>query len=394
MTQPRPLRTISVVTRKELSEHWRDRRSLLSALLVPVMGPLVFSLMFTTLASWARDDRPMKLPVDGASHAPGLIAFLKRHGATIEEPPAGYESKVVEGSLDVVLVVPPEYPDEFSRGERAKLRLYLDSSRNQARRNITRAEVLLDAYATELGAQRLVLRGVDPQIASPIKVETADLATAQKTSASLLGVIPMFLLLAAFAGGMHVAIDTTAGERERGSLEPLLLNPIPRSWIILGKWSATVVAALSSIFVSIAGFMVAIRRAPLHDLGIRAVLDLHIVGLALLATIPLALFSSALQMMVATFARTFKEAQTYLSLLVLAPTLPGVVLTLSPVNPSAWMMLVPTLGQSVLVHSALRGEATPWSWYAIAGTSSLVFAAVILRITTRLLASERIVFGR
>lgn len=388
------LRLTIVVLHKELVDHVRDRRSMLSALLVPAVGPVVFVLMFTTLASWARDDRPMTLPIDGAARAPSLVTFLERHGATIDIAPPGYEAKVTDGKLDVVLVIPEAYPEAIRKGERATLRLVIDSSRNQSRRNIARVEALLDTYAAELGAQRLLLRGVDPQVATPLKIVALDLATAQKTSASLLGVIPMFLLLAAFAGGMHVAIDTTAGERERGSLEPLLLNPVPRGVIVLGKWLSTVVVAQVAVMVSIVGFAIAIRKVPLHDLGIRASLEVSTLCWMLVAIVPLSFFSAALQMLVATFARTFKEAQTYLSLLVLVPTLPGVVLTLSPLNPTWWMMLIPTLGQSVLVHGALRGESTPAAWYVLAGLSAGLFALVLVMITTRLLASERIVFGR
>jgi sodium transport system permease protein len=235
---------------------------------------------------------------------------------------------------------------------------------------------------------------VSPQLAATIEVQEEDVASPQKVAAKILNMIPLFLLMSAFIGGMHLAIDTTAGERERGSLEPLLVNPVPRVTLVLGKWLSGVVVTWLALAVSTAGFVIAVGRVPLQDLGVRATLGPREVLGTLAAVAPLSLFSVALQMWVATFARSFKEAQTYLSLLVMVPTFPGLVLSLNPVRTQAWMMAVPTLNQYLLVNGTLAGEALPASYFAIAAASTLLAAALCVAAVTFLLGRERIIFGR
>lgn len=382
------------VFRKELKDHLRDRRSVLTAVMFPLLGPIVFLVMFNLLASWYRQDRPLELPVVGREHAPSLMAFLERYGATLKEAPEDYEARIRAGTLDAVLIVPDDYGKEFSAGRTAEVELVVDSSRQSARHTILRARRLLEAYAELLGNQRLYARGIAPDLAIPVRVREADLATPERTAAGVLNMVPLFLVLAAFAGGMQLASDTMAGERERGSLEPLLLNPAPRSAVVAGKWLATVAMAVGAVLLTLVGYLLVVRRVPLEDLGVKARFDaLAALGMAA-AVLPLTLAASAVQMWVSTYARSFKEAQTYLSLLMVVPMLPGMVLALSPIQTKAWMFAVPVLGQELLAGEVMRGEALGPLPFLIAAASSLAVATLAMAITTRLLAQERIVFGR
>ncbi len=382
------------VFRKELNDHLRDRRSVLTAVMFPLLGPVVFLVMFNLLASWYRQDRPLELPVVGREQAPSLMAFLERYGATLKEAPEDYESRIRAGTLDAVLIVPDDYAKEFSGGRTAEVQLVVDSSRQSARHTVMRARRLLEAYAELLGNQRLYARGIAPDLAIPVRVQEADLATPERTAAGVLNMVPLFLVLAAFAGGMQLASDTMAGERERGSLEPLLLNPAPRSAVVAGKWLATVAMAVGAVLLTLVGYLVVVRRVPLEDLGVKARFDAPAaLGMAA-AVLPLTLAASAVQMWVSTYARSFKEAQTYLSLLMVVPMLPGMVLALSPIQTKAWMFAVPVLGQELLAGEVMRGEALGPLPFLIAAVSSLAVAALAMSITTRLLGQERIVFGR
>jgi len=252
----------------------------------------------------------------------------------------------------------------------------------------------LTQYGGLVGAQRLVARGVSPELLRPIRVEDKDLATPEKQAAMVLNVIPLFLVLAVFMGGLNVAIDVTAGERERGSLEPLLLNPVARLAVVLGKWTVTVIAAIAAAAVSVLAFYVIVHRVPLHELGVKARFEAPEIAKVTLALLPLALLASSLEMLVATYARSFKEAQTYTQLLTMAPMVPGMLLSFSPVKPQAWMMLVPVFGQDVMLTEVMRGEAVPALWYALGAIGALALAAVALGVTTRLFGKETIVFGR
>ena len=382
------------ILRKELKDHLRDRRSILSGLIMPVLGPLILLLMFTLMASWVREDRPLTVPVAGGQNAPNLIAFLQRAGATVETAPADYEAQVRDGKLDLALAVPDDYGKEFGAGRSAPVQLIADSSRNKSRPQVYRARRLLEAYVRRMSALRMIARGVSPMLVAPLDLTDVDLATPEKTAANVLSMIPLFLLMAVFVGGLHLAIDATAGERERGSLEALLVNPVSRGAVVAGKWLAVVLATAAAVLISLAGFKLAIARVPLQDLGVKFHLGLpEALGL-LAACLPLCLFAAALQMTLALFARTFKEAQTYLSMLMLVPIVPATFLSLQPIKSTLWAMLVPVLGQTLLMSDVLRGERAPLTWFGLAALSTGLCAAALLAWAARLLRSEKIVFGR
>lgn len=385
---------LATVFRKELRDHLRDRRSVMSALGFTLMGPLIFGVMFTVMASWFREDKPLEIPVSGRQYAPSLVAFLERSGATLTEPPPDYEARIQAGKLDAVLLIPKDYGKDFAAGHTASLHLVMDNSRNQARSTIRRVELLLNAYSGLLGSQRLLARGVAPELAMPVKLEEVDLATPERMAANLLTIIPIFLVFAAFSGGMNVAIDAMAGERERGSLESLLLNPVRREALVVGKWLSAVMFATAAATVCLLAFLLVMKRVPLQDLGVKVRLDsLAILGLWA-GVLPLALMASAAQMLLSTFARSFKEAQTYMQVLSLLPTLPGMALVLSPVQSQTWMYAVPVLGQELLVQELMRGEPIGGLPFVLGWVSCAALAGIFLAWTARLLGDERIIFGR
>ena len=383
-----------IVLRKELTDYVRDRRSLSSALLMPIFGPALFTVMFSVIASWNREDAPLVVPVAGAKNAPNLVAFLERHGARVETAPPDYEQKIRDGDLDLAISVPDDYGKDFVGGLPAALQLVIDGSRNKSRAPIRRVEQLLSQYSSQLGSLRLLARGVSPSLAAPLAVSEVDLATPEKTAAQLLNVVPIFLLLACFVGGMHLAIDCTAGERERGSLEPLLVNPVSRPAILAGKWAATVLVAMVALIVTLVAFEVALSRVPLQDLGVKVSLSAPVGARLFALAVPLAVCAGAFELSLALFARTFKEAQTYLSLLVVVPMVPATFLALSPLREGLALMCIPVLSQAMLFGDVLRGESVPLSYIAVSAAGTLLLGVAFFAFAVRLLGNERIVFGR
>jgi sodium transport system permease protein len=384
---------IRVVFLKELVDHCRDRRSVFGSFVLPVLGPLLLLGIFQLLSDLS-GERSFSIPVVGAEHAPRLIAYLEQSGAEILPAPLSPEDSVRNGDSDVVLVIGESYAERFSAGHSAPVRLIVDESRNDAHRSVRRLERLLIGYAQSLGALRLMARGVSPEVASPIELEEIDLSTPEKLAANLLNVVPLFLMLAALVGGMNVAIDTTAGERERGSLEALLLNPVPRRTLVLGKWLATSLASLAVATVTLFGFMITVRFLPLEELGMKVLLGPYEALVMWAAIAPLALFGSGLQMLIATFARSFKEAQTYLNLLNLLPMAPSMFLMFEPARSASWMLPLPALAQVGTVVDVMRGELVPAWHLVVILLSSLAYTALCLAGLVRLLHKEQIIFGR
>lgn len=387
---------VRVVFLKELVDGLRDRRSLLSLLLFPLVGPLLISFILSQTTDQLSSGDAMRLPVAGRDNAPGLVTFLDERGLDIVEAPVDPVGAVTGRQERVVLVIPEDYGERFRAGRPASVQLVTDEYRTDGQGAIVRrTRDLINAYAAQVGTLRLLARGVSPDLAQTVVVQDVDVSTPKSRAAIFLNFIPMFVLLAAFIGGMFSATDSTAGERERGSLEPLLLNPVTRRAIVIGKWLATVVFASFTVLSTLACTLVALSRVSVEELGIRSLsLEPSAVVDVLLATLPLALFASAAQVLTASFARSFREAQTYLSLMVFVPTLPAALVTVMPLKSQLWMMLVPVFGQQVLLMDVIRGDPIPTGWVVVAAAVSTVGALICLQLTATLFRREAIVYGR
>lgn len=389
------IRLLVIVLLKELRDGARDRRSLLSALIGAVISPLLIAVMFTTMASRSRDADEIKLPVAGAEHAPALVDWLKQQtGIQIVAAPADPEKAVRDRKEDLVLLIDKDYAKNLARATPATVKFVTDSTRDTARPKVTRVRALVTQYSAQLGAMRLIARGVAPAVAQPVGIQDVEISSAQERLARLLNILPLMLVLAALTGGMQIAIDATAGERERGSLEPLLLSPVPRLALAGGKWLAATLFGCGSVLFSMLLTVSALRRVPWHDLGIRfRVSDADLMSLLVLV-LPLALLLSAVVMFASTFARSFKEAQGYIGMLILVPMLPGMLSTLYPLSNRPWLAPVPILGQYALAADLLGGRNPGAALFAVAGVSAGAVALVLVFLTSRLLRREAIIFGR
>ncbi len=378
----------------EVVDHVRDRRSMLFALLMALLYPAVTFGLFTHIARREHSSGPVKVQVVGAEFAPSLIAFLEQAGLKITPAPADYEARVASGDETVALVIPKDYGAAFSQGKPATVRLVSDASNDKTGADVQRVAGLLAAYSSQIGQLRLIARGVNPKLAAPLTVEGVDVSTRRKRSGQALSVIPLFLMMSVFLSMAFAATDAMAGERERASLEPLLLTSVSRLDLVLGKWLALVALASAALLITAAAFAVAIPRIPFEELGMQARFGaLEITGVVLLFW-PLTCLSTALQLLASTFARSFREAQSYLSLLMLAAMAPGFVLSVDSAKPARWLATVPLFGQQILATELIKGElASPLRLVStVPGT--LLVTALSVALTVRLLRQERIIFGR
>jgi sodium transport system permease protein len=395
MSASRSLHQMGVVIRKELKDSLRDRRALWSIVFSVTIGPVIIGFMMNRVADRQREAENVTIPVVGMEHAPALTEWLRQQsGVTVIKGPENPEAAVRDQIVDLALVIPKGFSDKFSQSRPALIRLVADSSRNDARPTVERVRRLLQQYTAEIGSLRLIARGVSPAAARPLDVEDVEVSTSQQRAAQILTFIPMFILMAGFVGGMQIATDSTAGERERGSLEPLLVNPAPRLVFVGGKWIAAAVAAVASTMLTTVLCANLPRFLPLEDMGIRFRIGAeHMPGI-IAAILPMCLFSSALQAAVATLARSFKEAQSYMGVLVLLPMIPGVMGALYPLGNAPWMYAMPMLGPYVLLTNVLGGQPPVMNAFLISAGISIVAAAILVRITSTLFQSERIIFGR
>ncbi|MGY8823531.1 MAG: ABC transporter permease [Candidatus Latescibacterota bacterium] len=385
---------ILAVLKKELIDGLRDRRSVMSAIIFPMIGPLFISFMFNTIAERQRESQDIDIPLVGGEHAPGFVDWIERRGFTPIDGPEDPQAAVRDGTHDFVLVIPEDFAEDMAEAHTVEIELVRDGTKKDAGAAVGRAHDLVNSYSRMIGNLRLIARGVSPQLGQPVKVETVDVASERQRAAHFMVFIPMYVILAAFMTGMNIAVDATAGERERNSLEPLLVNPVSRQTLVLGKWLGAVVFSCAGVVLTLCGLIFAMSRVSWQELGIQ----LHmgppeIIGV-LVATLPLAFFASGLQVLVASFARSFKEAQTYISLLILLPMVPSVIAQLYSLGNEWWMAPIPALGQQVLLTEVLSGESVSLFSFLASGASSLALGLLCVWITAKLFQREHIVFGR
>lgn len=356
------MKTVRHVFRKEVIDNFRDRRTLLSALLMgPLFGPILFAFIInlSVKQSLSADDEPLELPVMGSENAPNVIGFLESNNINIVEGPDSREAaidKVKNGELDVVVIIPERFGDDLASMTPATIEVITDQANTQAERETRRATRALRAYNQELAGLRLTARGVSPLLMRPLNIDEVDVSTPTGRSAILLGMLSYFFIFALLTGGMNLAIDATAGERERGSLEPLLCLPVKRDHLIYGKILAACLFMAISVSLSLTCFHFVLQFMPLEELGMTPNFGVDVVLKAFLILLPFALVGASLMTLVASFTKSFKEAQTWVSVVLLAPTMPILVVSILMVRPSTLLMFVPSLSQHLLLVGLIKNE--------------------------------------
>ena len=388
------LARVLAVARKEIVDIVRDRRSALLTLTPAIAGPLFLVLILNLVASQADRTRELKLSIAGQEHAPALVAFLLRQQVTLTPAPADYDQRVRAGDLDVVLDIDPQFAADVADGKPGTVRLVYDRSRDRARSAIDRTEGLLRAFNREWGRARLLLRGVSPDVANPLDVEARDVATPQSAGSLVLFLVAYYGIFAALIGGMAMSLDATAGERERASLEPLLATPARPIELAVGKWFAVFAFDGLVVALTLIGFHLTLRFAPLPAVGIPFLFGVAELLRFIVVLLPLIALVAAVLLYVGARGRTQKEAQANVSLiLTLVAIVPLLPMFLQRRDP-AWLPLVPVSGQYSLLTQALRGESLPSIDLALSWAVCVTLAVVAVLLFARLLSRESILAGK
>ena len=383
------MRTLYTVFAKEFLDNLRDRRTLLSALLFgPLFGPIIFGLMVSRMLdqSVSEPDEALTLTLSGGRYAPGLTKFLEGQGVRLmrtEYAEEAARSAVRRGTTEVIVLIPEEYPALFERGAPAPVLLIADSVDAQARKHVDRARRLLATYQSTLAQLRLQARGMNPTLAVPVAVNEVDVATPTGRAVVVLGFMTYFILFAVLMGGLYLAIDSTAGERERGSLEALLSLPVARAALVGGKILATCAYMAISLALSLTAFVIVFRFVPLERIGMSANLGLETALTFFAICLPFIPLGAALMTFVASFTRTYREAQTYLTTVLLVPTLPIAFASIYSLKTKSSLMLIPSLSQHLLMTSVLKDEPVQFIDLATSGLASLTCSAMLFWLTAR-----------
>jgi sodium transport system permease protein len=382
------------VFRKEVRESLRDRRALLNSLLVgPLIAPLLFVGMVRFVVSDAieKGERLLPVAVIGAERAPNLVEALRHEGMLVRPPVEDVEEAVRSQRVDLALRISPEFAEDWRAGRPAQVEVFFDSSRRDVGSDVGRLESMLGTVSRKIGILRLQSRGISPVAISPVLVAARDQATPRARGAMVFSMLPYFLAMTLLLGGMWLAIDTTSGERERQSIEPLLVNPVRRAQIVAGKLAATAAFSFASLLLSLVVFRATTGLLPREAPEFALAITPGFLAGAMLVMIPVGLLLAPLQMLLASFARTFREAQTYVGLLQIAMMIPSAVLMM-PFKEQPALFVVPFLGQQLTLLRMLRGEPVPVASLAACSLLTLAAAWGLYRLTVRVFEGERFAF--
>lgn len=377
-------RVALLVFAKEVIDALRDRRTLLLTLFGSVLsGPLILMLLFKLISTEIERAEQLKVPVLGAERAPALIAYLERERVQIQPPPADFQAKIRSGEIEVVLEIDPQFAEDVAAGRAGRVRLYYDESRQRTGTTTRAVRALLRGFASIWGDERLALRGIASEVGQPLAVEPVNLSTPQQSGSQALTVLAFYAVFATLLGGVATASDSTAGERERGTLPVLLSAPVGAGAIVIGKWLAVALLACAVLLLTLTGFYLTLTFGPVPKVGIPFVFGAREYGGFLLVLLPLACCFAAILVALGSIARTFKEAQTNSQILITVVALLPVVQMFQFGREPDWLKWIPINGHFHLLGKILRGDGLAGIEWLASAALPVALVALALALAAR-----------
>ena len=382
--------SVWVVFVKELKDALRDRRTLMAVFISSVlMGPLMLVLLSSLVGRYEKRAEAREVVVIGLDGAPTLRNYIERQTFVVKKAPADWETQLRESRLgDPVVIVPADFEDELAHGQSPRIELMYSSANARAQSGVGAIAQLLQGFDQEQTTLRLIARGVAPAALSVTRIDEHDIADNAARAAQLTGIVPLFVLMAVIYGALNAALDTTAGERERGSLEPLLATPASRAALVIGKWAAVFALGLLIAVLSCLSFLP--TQSLLRSESLAALFRFGWVEAAwfigLLA--PLAALVAALMMAVAIRCKTVKEAQANMVILTMLFTLTPMLSLFNQEGEATWNLWTPSIAQTTLMTRVLKNAPITASDVAPSLFICIALSALALGFVARQLAKS------
>ncbi len=376
------------VLRKEWRDATRDRRSLISSLSFAIFGPLMIYLILGSVAKEIEAADDLQVAIVGAQHAPTMVDKLKEQGVAWTR----FDS-VEDANRDVEQAVVVTIPDDFKELYLARMPVEIavtaDFKDGKAESAARQVQALINAYGRKVSYSRLVAAGVSPDSVRAIRATAYDQSLAGSRAARISDSLIYMLLIAGFVSGALMAADSIAGERERHSLESLLSQPVTPITLVIGKWlSAGVISAfVASATMIVCGLMMA--RAPLEVLGLRLFIDPPSIALGVVMLWPLAFLAVSLQMLLASRARTYREAGTYAQATIVIPVAVAGSVMIGNVDYGAIGQMLPITSQTMGLKDVLLEGRSSVSSMVSGALTTLLLAMVFVWMTSRRISDER-----
>ena len=395
---------IGIVYRKEFTEWVRDRRTLISTVLVPLFFFPIIMVGFTALAvvmvGKAKEETP-KIMILGGEDSPQVVAGLQKV-KSLEVVPyrPDWKEQISEKEIRAAVEIPPGFQAALEKGEVKTVKIYYYEGEMKSSFGVDRIEKFLKDYRDQVVKERLAAKNVPPSVLTPFEIHQENVAPPEKVSgATVGGFIGYMVVLLCMTGAMYPAIELTAGEKERGTMETILSSPISRMNLVLGKFllvlsAALVTAALSVMsmgisFSALRHFNVTSGRGEaaglLLQLGPKAVAAIFLMAL------PMAVLFSAVLMTIALFAKSHKEAQSYLTPMTFLVVIPAVASLLPGVELTPKLAFIPILNTSLVCKEIMTGTYH-WNAIALIFVSTCAYAGIALFLAFKTFQRESVLF--
>lgn len=383
---------------KELRESLRDRRALLLLLLFVLMYPVLVGGVLHQQISRATEPEKegIELTVIGAQRAPTLMTQLKQRNVNVQHAGAMTEEQITAllrtRKVVAVLRLSDTYGDDYRAMRPARVELWYDSA-SDSWRKMGDIEDVLRQYGNTIAGARLLAHGVSPATLFPVRVQKYDTGTSASRSATVIGTMLGMFFIPAFFFALSTAVDSTAGERERRSLEVLLAQPARTIDLVAGKWLAASLIALVGLTLELCIAHGILKWLPLEEIGMSWRVTWADLALVCAVSLSLPLCAAALEIALAINAKTFKEAQTTASLAIFVPMIPVIVVPMMDLTTQLWMYAVPLLAHQTLLRELAKGQAVGWLPCVLTFGSSLLIALACVAFTERRMRSEKYMMG-
>lgn len=399
------LRNIGIVYRKELTDSLRDRRTLISMIVVPILLMPLLSIGMGTLTAFLVRKAQLEVPrvmILGGQDSPQVMEQL-RAMKTVQIVPAraDYANQISNKEIRAAVEIPPDFDAALARGEKATVRVYIYEGEIKSQFGSERLQQFFRELRDKTVRERLEARNLPATLIRPFDIQVQNVVPAEKVGGALIGgIVPYFVIILCLTGAMYPAMDLTAGEKERGTIETILCSPVSRTHLVLGKFlmvlTASVATAILSILSMSATFTYAKKMmGSMSSRGGGGLAQLTIspkaVAAVFLMALPLAVLFSAALLTIALFAKSYKEAQSYISPLMIVVILPAIVALLPGVEMNAKLALVPILGTSLVSKEIVTGTYH-WNYILTIFGSSCVYAAIALFVAVKLFQREDVLF--
>lgn len=392
------MKEILTIWKKELVDSIRDRRTLVTAVIMPiVLMPVILigSIKFQEYQQKEALEKPARVALEQTEQVSTLRTYLESHDRIEIVEGSAYEEQIENGELDVYLGLPELVDEKLTKEESFLVRVIHKSSILDSATAVTKVMGVLQEFNSMVAANRLEARTIDPAILTPLQAQPVDIATAEERGGFFVGfLLPMFIVLFAIVGGMYIAIDVSAGEKERKTLEALLLTPASRLKIVAGKFAAVATTASTTIVLSLFSLYAAFKMFP-PDFGDgELVVNLTPASIALMIGIGiiLAIMFAGMLLSVAIFAKSYKEAQNYITPFYLVAVLPVAILGQLPgFKPTDFFFVIPGVNAVFIMKEVLLGDFNA-GHIAITILSLFVFAAISIFIAGKIYSKEGVLF--